>query len=190
MRLFWQHGYEATSVAALTKAMGVTSPSIYAAFGDKRGLFRAAVARYLARPRTPDEVIADASSAREAARGLMEGAAVAFTGEDTPPGSLLASSAIACSPKAADVLDELAEIRRDIERALRDRIVAGLAAGEQPADIDATDMAAYVATVIQGMSTMARDGASRETLLRIARTAMLAWPTVASADARRPTPGP
>ncbi len=64
MLLFWRHGYEATSLADLTRAMGVTPPSIYAAYGDKKGLFRAAVRRYLAQPLTPVAVIAQAASPR------------------------------------------------------------------------------------------------------------------------------
>ena len=52
MLLFWQHGYEATSLSGLTAAMGVTPPSIYAAFGDKKRLFLEAVAHYLSGPVT------------------------------------------------------------------------------------------------------------------------------------------
>ncbi|WP_407523648.1 TetR/AcrR family transcriptional regulator [Methylobacterium oryzisoli] len=185
MRLFWRHGYEATSLAALTRAMGVTPPSIYAAFGDKKGLFLEAVARYLARPLTPAEIIARAPTAREAARGLIEGAAVAFTGADTPPGCLLASSAIACSAEAADVRDELAAIRRGVEESLRARIEQGVRDGELAADADAETLAAYVTTVIQGMSTLARDGATREKLTRVAEFAMLAWPSAWEGAASR-----
>lgn len=176
MRLFWRHGYEATSLSELTRAMGVSPPSIYAAYGDKKGLFREAVSRYLARPLRPGEIIARAPSAQAAARGLIEGAAAAFTGAETPPGCLLASSAIACSAEAADVRDELAAIRRGVEADLRAKIEDGVRTGGLPADTDADTLAAYVMTVVQGLSTLARDGATREKLLRVARTAMLAWP--------------
>jgi AcrR family transcriptional regulator len=47
MWLFWEQGYDATGVADLTRAMGITPPSLYAAFGSKEELFRRAVARYL-----------------------------------------------------------------------------------------------------------------------------------------------
>jgi AcrR family transcriptional regulator len=103
MLLFWRHGYEATSLADLTAAMGVTPPSIYTVFGDKKGLFRAAVARYMSGPVTSAGIIADAASARDAAAGLLEAAAVGFTGADTPAGCLLATGAISCSAAAADV---------------------------------------------------------------------------------------
>lgn len=181
MLLFWRHGYEATSLSALTRAMGVTSPSVYAAYGDKKGLFREAVARYLARPLTPAEIIDRAESAEDAARTLIAGAAVAFTGLDTPPGCLLASSAIACSAEAADIGAELAAIRVGVEESLRARIERGIGVGELAADTDAGTLAAYVTTIIQGLSTLARDGASRAKLQAVAETAMRAWPTRASA---------
>ena len=172
MLLFWRHGYEATSLAELTRAMGITAPSIYAAYGDKKGLFRAAVRRYLTQSQTPLEAIARAPSAAAAARTLIEGAAVAFTGTDTPAGCLLASSAIAVSAEADDVREELAAIRREIETALRDKIAGDVDSGERPARADPAVLAAYVMTVIQGLSTLARDGATRAKLQQVAQLAM------------------
>ena len=46
MRVFWSRGYEGTSMADLTAATGLHSPSLYAAFGDKETLFREAVDHY------------------------------------------------------------------------------------------------------------------------------------------------
>jgi AcrR family transcriptional regulator len=180
MLLFWRHGYEATSLAELTRAMGVTSPSIYAAYGDKKGLFRAAVQRYLSQPQTPVAVIAQARTARAAAQTLIEGAALAFTGIDTPAGCLLASSAI--SVEADDVREELAVIRREIETALRDKIAAGIRKGELPGQVDPTILAAYIMTIVQGFSTLARDGAPRTKLRQVAKFAMRAWPREIALD--------
>ena len=50
MRLFWERGYEGTSVADLTQAMGITPPSLYAAFGSKEELYREVMAAYRAGP--------------------------------------------------------------------------------------------------------------------------------------------
>src|SRR3954453_601461 len=46
--VFWHHGYDATSVALLSQAMRITTPSLYSAFGDKRTVFFEALDRYLA----------------------------------------------------------------------------------------------------------------------------------------------
>ena len=88
---------------------------------------------------------------------------------------MLASSAISCSAAAADVQGELAAIRRGIEARLKYRIVRAVEAGEMDAETDADALAGHVMAVIQGMSTLARDGAGREKLMRVAATAMLAW---------------
>lgn len=177
MLLFWRHGYESTSISDLTADLGITPPSLYAAFGDKRRLFLAAVARYLSGPVTSASIILDAPNARAAAAALLEASVVAFTGEETPPGCLLATAAISCSPEAEDVQRELASIRRDIERTLTAKIEQSVRSGELSPDCDCEAMAAHVIAVIQGLSTLARDGARREKLRRIASSAMASWPT-------------
>ncbi|MDY6922857.1 MAG: TetR/AcrR family transcriptional regulator [Pseudomonadota bacterium] len=176
MMLFWRHGYEATSLSDLTRGLGVTPPSIYSAFGNKKGLFLEAVDLYLSGAASPAAIIDGADSARAAARALMEGAAVAFTGEDTPPGCMLATSAISVSDDAADVQAHLSAIRNAVEAHLRARIERDVTDGALPPETDAETLAAHTTAIIQGMSTLARDGASRDKLLRVARSAMSAWP--------------
>ncbi|MEP7186140.1 MAG: TetR/AcrR family transcriptional regulator [Rhodanobacter sp.] len=176
MLLFWQHGYEATSLTALTHAMGVTAPSIYTAFVDKKHLFLEAVDRYVSGPVTSAGIIDNAATARDAAFELLKASAIGFTGSSTPAGCLLASSAISCSPAASDIQAELAAIRRRIESQLRQRIRQAMHSGEMPHDVDATGLAAYTMAVIQGMSTLARDGATRSKLMRVVTMAMSAWP--------------
>jgi AcrR family transcriptional regulator len=176
MLLFWRHGYEATAISDLTAAIGVTAPTIYAAFGDKKSLFLKAMGRYLSGPTTSETIIDGAKSAGEAASNLLKASAIAFTGADTPPGCLLASAAISCSVAASDVQRELAKIRLAIEARLRNRVLQGIEEGELPRSTDAEALASHVMAVIQGMSTLARDGASREKLERVGHMAMSAWP--------------
>lgn len=176
MLLFWRYGYEATSVADLTAAMGITAPSLYTAFGDKKQLFLEAVRRYTSGPVTAQGIVRDAATARDAARALLRGSAVGLTGEHTPPGCMLVSSATNCSPESADVQAALAAMRRANEAALREKAQADIAAGVLPRDADAAALASLTMAVIQGMSTQARDGAGRETLLALADAAMRAWP--------------
>lgn len=177
MLLFWRHGYEATSLSDLTAAMGITPPSIYAAFGDKKRLFLEAVDRYCSGPVTPERIIEGAPTARDAAFELMRQSAIGFTGETTPPGCLLATGAISCSAAAEDVRKHLAGIRHDIEGRLAARIARAVEAGELADAADAEALAAHVMAVIQGMSTLARDGVPRDKLMRVAETAMRAWPS-------------
>ena len=176
MLLFWRHGYEATSVADLTAAMGVTAPSLYTAFGDKKRLFLEAVGRYTSGPVTAQGIIRDAATARDAAHALLRGSAVGLTGEATPPGCMLVSSATNCSLESADVQGALAAMRLANEAALRAKTQADIAAGVLPAESDATTLASLTMAVIQGMSAQARDGAGRDKLLALADAAMRAWP--------------
>lgn len=176
MLLFWRHGYEATSLNDLTRGLGVTPPSIYAAFGNKKTLFLKAVDLYLSGGSSPAAIIDAADSARAAALALMEGAAVAFTGEETPPGCMLATSAISVSAEAVDVQAHLSAIRNAVEAHLKARIEGDVADGALPPGTDAETLAAHTTAIVQGLSTLARDGASREKLLRVARSAISAWP--------------
>ena len=179
MLLFWEHGYEATSLSDLTTALNVKPSSIYSAFGDKKSLFLEAVERYLSGPVTSFSLIAEAPSARDAAWCLLQASAMGFTGEHTPRGCLLASSAVSCSDAASDVKAALAAHRQKIEAALRLRIEDAIASGELAAGADADALAGHTMALIQGMSTLARDGANREKLLRVAASGMLAWPSTA-----------
>lgn len=176
MLLFWRHGYEATSVGDLTAAMQITPPSLYTAFGDKKQLFLEAIQRYVSGPITSEAIIDEAPTSRDAAMGLLQAAAAGFTGNDTPSGCLLATSAISCSPAAADVQKVLSEIRRGVEERLRKKIELENRKRRGKPKIDAGAMASYVVALIQGMSTLARDGANRAKLMKMTETAMQAWP--------------
>ena len=176
MLIFWERGYEAASLQDLTSALGVNPSSIYTAFRDKKSLFLEAVGLYMSGPVNAVTIIDQAATAREAAWGLLEAAVTGFTGTDTPRGCLLASSAITGSVAAVDVRKELSALRRGIEDHLRLRIIRAVDEGEMPTDADADALAGHTTAVIQGMSTLARDGATREKLLRVAKTAMLVWP--------------
>jgi AcrR family transcriptional regulator len=178
MLLFWEHGYEATSLNDLTAALSVKPSSIYTAFGDKKGLFIAAVQRYAAGPDNAEAIIQRAATAHEAAQALLRAAALGFTGESTPRGCLLASSAISCSAMAQDVKAELADMRKVIEISLRDKIKRSLREGSLPTGTDSAALAAHTMAVIQGMSTLARDGATRTSLLKVVEIAMKCWPSV------------
>lgn len=176
MLLFWRHGYETTSISDLTAAMGITAPSLYTAFGDKRRLFLEAARRYAGDPEESCAAIDGAPTAHAAARALLSGAVATFTGETTPPGCLLASATATGSEAAADVQATIAEYRHRLRDRLHERIERDIAAGLLPHDADAAALAGLVVAAVQGLSVLARDGASRAFLSRVADTALHAWP--------------
>ncbi|MDX8523438.1 TetR/AcrR family transcriptional regulator [Mesorhizobium sp. MSK_1335] len=176
MHLFWEHGYEATSLAMLREAMGLTPPQIYNAFTDKETLFRRALVHY---HETEVGFALDALSApvptEEAIRLLLMGAAQAYTRPGKPGGCLFISGALAASPQAQGIADELKAYRRASEAAIAARLGKGREAGELPAGLSVERLAKYLAGVMQGMSIQARDGASTEDLRALAETALAAW---------------
>ncbi|WAL75908.1 TetR/AcrR family transcriptional regulator [Kitasatospora sp. YST-16] len=182
---FWRHGYEATSLSGLTKAMGINPPSLYAAFGDKRQLFTAAVQRYAATHGSYSARALARPTAREAVETMLGLAAAGYAEPGHPPGCFVVDGATNTTDAAQDVREELRALREGVKQALAARITADAAAGLLPPVTrdEADGLAAFYASVIQGMSTQARDGADRATLERIAALAMRAWPSAAAETA-------
>lgn len=185
MLTFWRHGYETASVADLTAAMGISAPSLYTAFGDKKQLFLEAMRLYAGNPEDMDRRIGDAPSAYDAARALMTAAATAYTGEATPKGCLLASATASGSLASADVQAAVADVRRGIDSRLQMRIERDIEDGVLPPGTQAAALAGLVLAVTQGMSVLARDGAPRASLLAVVTAALRAWPGT-EADDRAP----
>ena len=175
---FWRHGYEATSIAALTKAMGINPPSLYAAFGDKSKLFSAAVQRYVETHGDYGTRALREQSARAVVETMLRLAATEYTEADHPPGCLVIDGATNTTEASQDVAEELRGYREGTKQALAERISADIEAGLLPPKTDAAALATFYAAVIQGMSTQARDGAGEADLQRVADVALAAWPVL------------
>ena len=161
---FWRAGYEETSVAMLTSAMGVAPPSLYAAFGDKRRLFEEAAAVYFDRTCEAVDRAAALPTAREAIARVLDDTARAHTAPATPAGCLMLTE-----PR----LDAQREILR---RRLRERLDQGVRDHDLPATADTDHLASFLLAVLRGMSGCARDGGTTDDLLGIAGMAMAALP--------------
>lgn len=164
MLVFWRHGYETSSVAELTAAMGVTPPSLYAAFGDKQSLFLEAMHLYAGERSSIQSALDAAPSARAAIASMLDGAATRFTGDSTPPGCLLASATASGSAASTDVQRAVAAVRREVGKLIQIRIERDIASGQLPSSVDALAVADLVIATIQGMSVLARDGVPRARL--------------------------
>jgi AcrR family transcriptional regulator len=175
--LFWRHGFEGTSTAQLTAAMGIAPPSLYAAFGSKEALFREALAAYGERyGGFLSEAMAAPGPTRAAVKQMLQRAARQFSDVEHPLGCMVASGELQLSPANAALVVEVSGQRQVAQQAIRSRLEAARKAGELPADTDTATLSAFFAMTIQGMAVQARDGAKPALLKRLAELAMLAWP--------------
>ena len=174
MEVFWRHGYEGATIAQLTEAMGINPPSLYACFGNKEGLLKAALDRYTKlRGVWMDEVVA-APTARDVAERMLMGIADRQTDPANPPGCLLVQGGIACGTGSENVPFELAARRAQNEDQLRDRFIRAKAEGDLKPTSDPAALARYVSAVSVGMGVMASSGSDREALRQVASVAVQA----------------
>jgi AcrR family transcriptional regulator len=178
LHVFWRQGYEGTSINDLTQAIGITKPSLYAAFGNKEDLFRKALDRYIDGPGGYVQVAMAKPTVREVVEHLLLGAADAVTNPENPPGCLAVQAALCCGDAAESIKQELMTRRANGEDDLRKRFERAVSEGDLPADTDAADLARYVSAILQGMAVQAAGGASRDELQKVARMALKTWPPV------------
>jgi AcrR family transcriptional regulator len=176
LRVFWEKGYEATSLADLTEAIGINRPSFYAAFESKEALFKRVLDRYAEGSGAISEALS-AKTAREVVSGLLAFYADAAGNPGRPRGCLLVQAALVCGKENHGVRDELSKRRAAGERALRGRLTRAKAEGDLDEDANAADLARYVWTMCQGMAVQAAGGASRGELRKVAAEVMKGWPS-------------
>jgi AcrR family transcriptional regulator len=178
LRVFWRSGYEGASMADLTEAMGITRPSLYAAFGNKEELFRKALDRYVDGPGGYVQIALAKPTAREVVEHLLYQAADAVTDPNNPPGCLAVQGALCCGEAAETIKQELMARRANGEQELRRRFARAITEGDLPKGSDAADLARYISAILQGMAVQAAGGVSREQLRTIAHMTLRTWPPV------------
>jgi len=175
--VFWQLGYERTTLTDLCEAMNINRPSLYAAFGTKEQLFHRALDRYANGPHAYEAEMLNLPTAREVAEGLLRGAVERQTGVDTPHGCLAVLGATTHPDTESPVARALIDARAAGEDAVRERFTRAKQDGDLPTDVDPAELAAYIRTVIYGMTVKAAGGATREELERVVQLAMRVWPS-------------
>ena len=175
MQVFWEKGFESTSISDLTEAIGINPPSLYAAFGDKERLFLAALERYLAM-RSDSCPYESEPTAAEATRKLLTYMAQDLSASGHPKGCLMVMS-IATSSNASPALHQaLARNSAQSRARMKARFEQAIREGELPADTDAGELVDFYFAVLAGMSLRAKAGTTRKSLMAIVETAMRAWP--------------
>jgi AcrR family transcriptional regulator len=172
MLLFWERGYEGTSMADLTQAMGLNPSSIYAAFGDKHALFQLAVKRYMEMRAQYAGKALEEPTLEKVVRALFDNTVEFLTTPGHPPTCMTLAGAVGCSLDASPARDLMKEIRKQNQVALRQRLLKARKRGELSKDIDVDDYTRYLSTIIAGLSIQAANGSTKAELNRTAQMAL------------------
>jgi AcrR family transcriptional regulator len=177
MMVFWRDGYEGTSLATLTEAMGINRPSLYAAFGDKEALFHKVLDRYTEGPAAYVGEALRLPTARAVVEALLQGAVNVCASSSNPRGCLLIQGGLSCGAEAKAIQKALVARRNEGEKLLARRLKRARSEGDLPSDANPVDLARYIVTVVRGLGVQAAGGASHAELQRVVQVAMKSWPT-------------
>lgn len=177
MLLFWRKGFAAASMTDLCEAMGVRSPSLYAAFESKEALYLAAIAHYVETQGQPVwDRLAEGANAREGIENLLIGAAETLPKSRAAPAGCMAVLGAVSDEWPASIARVVKKVRLDMLGTLRARIEAAVTDGELPAATDIDALSRFYLSVFEGMAIQAKDGATPAELTGAAKAAMAAWP--------------
>ena len=185
---FWLRGYEATSVRELAQSMGITSASLYNAFGDKRSLFRKALAHYVENSFGDRAARFGALEPREAITAFFREIVQRSLSDEERKGCLLVNSALEVAPHDPEFQKIIAEVLVRVEAFFQRCVAAGQAAGQIPTTHAADDLARLLLGAFLGIRVLARTRPEPALLEGLVRPvlAMLEGPEVPEKSSIRP----
>jgi AcrR family transcriptional regulator len=177
MLLFWRKGFAATSMNDLCDAMGIRSPSLYAAFGSKESLYLEAIEHYVQTIGPPvwDKLL-EATTARASVENVLLAGTESLPKSRGTPGGCMAMLAAVGDEWPTAIARVVKKVRLEVLSSLRLRLENAVANGELPASTDIDGLSRFYLSVFQGMAIQARDGATQAELRTVAAAAMAAWP--------------
>jgi AcrR family transcriptional regulator len=180
MRVFWKQGYEGASLTSLTTAMGINRPSLYAAFGDKAGLFREAVARYGTGPGRYVRRALGQPRARQVAEMLLRGTVAMATDTANPGGCLWVQGALVASTEGEPIRQEMAALRERGIAQMRERFERARREGDLPASTNVPALTLFLVSMMNGLAVQAISGHGRDALNSAVDLALKVWPSSSS----------
>ncbi|WDR35407.1 TetR/AcrR family transcriptional regulator [Pseudomonas serboccidentalis] len=184
MQLFWQHGYDSTSLALLKAELGggISAPSFYAAFGSKEALFDECVQRYLATFAQVTECLWDETlPPRQAIETALRQSARMQCDDGHPKGCMVTLGVMSApGPENARVVEALTQSRARTRAGIVACVERGIREGQLPERTDAVAMATVFDSFLQGISILARDNTALAVIDAAISQVMLAWDITAS----------
>jgi AcrR family transcriptional regulator len=176
MRVFWEKGYEGSTLADLTEAMGINRSSMYATFGDKEALFRLAIARYAEGPAAYMREALEQPTVRAVVEALLRGALELLTDPSHPRGCLSVQGALACGSHAEPMKQAMIEWRKQGESGIQKRLQRARREGGLAKNVDPGDLARYISTVLTGLGVQAANGSTRAEMMRLVDIVLRSMP--------------
>jgi len=165
MEVFWEKGYEATSLTDLTSRMGIQRPSLYAAFGDKQTLFNAALDRYAELSQAYIRGLMDrASSAREAIRAYFERMLDDAYADRPYAGCLCVNTMVELAPHDSRLADYTKAYQAKLAELFRKKLEESKADGQLPAGLDAGTVANTLMIAAVGLNVTLKSKPDRGTV--------------------------
>lgn len=180
LAVFWRRGYQGASLTELTRVMGISKPSLYAAFGNKERLYLAALQRYRERRLAVHaDVLAVEPDLKKALRGFLRSVATMLTEPGLPGGCMVVNSAASCDrttlpSRVIDAIDE--SIQVSSLGLLKGRLEEGLRRRKLPEGTPVGELADYLAAFMSGMAVLAKTGVSADRLFAMIEHALRALP--------------
>lgn len=175
MRVFWEHGYHATSVQELMRAAGVQKQSLYCAFGDKRSLFLKCLNLYTKQTLFEiQKMLNESGSPLAGIEHVMRFASKPADSKNCPPGCLMANTALELGLNDPDVADEIRKMFRGIEKMLAAFVRKAQAQGEINNNLGSVAVGQSLANTISGIRILEKTGASKQQVRTVVETALAA----------------
>jgi TetR/AcrR family transcriptional regulator, copper-responsive repressor len=179
VEVFWKHGFQGASLHELTEAMGLSKPSLYAAFGDKEALYLKTLDRYVkllvARHAA---ALNDEADGRRAVERFLRSLATMLADPALPGGCFIINGTADCggSTIPASVEMALREALQATDTMLRSRLQRAQRDGELPADQQPASLAGMFSALVAGLAVLAKSGAPASKLNEVISCAMALWP--------------
>jgi AcrR family transcriptional regulator len=170
--LFWEKGFQNTSLDEIAEAVGVKKPSLYAAFGDKEMLFRKVLQRYSDKLSAPIQALDRYDHIRDAIDAFIELGIAGGCGQGHPRGCLLASAFADTALLPPNLGKEIEALVNQADQVVAQRLKKAVRAGQLPADFDAKGTAKFLITLMHGIALRTRAGESRADLRRMKKAAL------------------
>ena len=177
MELFWERGFEGTSMNDLSCVTGMAKPGLYANFGDKEALYAKALARYFERTAPEfDEIFQSPGPLKDFLRLYLGTIAASLLQKDCPGGCFMVNAMVDCASQPAS-LESLGRDMHETRRAaLLRRIQAAQEQGQLPAGTDPKALADFFSGQSLALGVMARGGADKKALQGLIDVAMTVLP--------------